>query len=68
MRGISPLIIMILLLLVSISLSSFAYIFSTQTMSIITETGEDVSQQTVSPLLAEMRISSVSENEIDIKN
>jgi archaellum component FlaF (FlaF/FlaG flagellin family) len=68
MRGVSSIIVAILLLMISVSLASFAYLFSTQTLSVVTETGTEASEQMISPLLAEMRISSVSDNEIDVRN
>jgi FlaG/FlaF family flagellin (archaellin) len=68
MRGISSIIITILLLMISVSLASFGYIFFTQMLSVTTQTATEVSEHTSTSLLAEMKIDSISGNDIFVRN
>lgn len=68
MRGVSALIVTILLLMMSVSLASMGYIFITQSASETIEAAETISEQSATNLLSEMKIDSITDNVVQVKN
>jgi FlaG/FlaF family flagellin (archaellin) len=68
MKAVSAVIVVILLLMISVSLAGFAYVFITTTASTTMETGTEMIEQTTSTILAQMKIDSVSDNRVYVRN
>lgn len=62
MKGISTIIVMVLLLLIGISLTSLGYVTFTSLFSQITQSTEGSISQTVTTMLAQMKIDSIKVN------
>lgn len=60
MRGISTIIVMILILMIAISLTGLGYVTFTTFFSKITTSSEQAISQTISTMLAQMKIESIS--------
>ena len=59
MRAVSSIVAVILILIIGVSLVSSVFIFSSDILSTLTETGTEKSKQVSSSLLAEMKIESI---------
>ena len=68
MKALSAVIVVILMLMISISLAAFAYMFFMATASITMESGTEMVEQTTSSMLAKMKIDSISDNKVYIRN
>ena len=68
MKGISSIIVAILLLMISISMVSFGYVFLSGTLSDTTESVEELGEQSSTTLLSKMRIDSVIDDEVYLRN
>ena len=60
MKAISTIIVMILILMISISLTSLAYVTFTTFFSKVTTSSEQAISQTISTMLAQMKIESIT--------
>ena len=70
MKGVSAVIVMILILLISVALTGLGYLFFTEVLTSVTTAGEESISQSVTSMLSQMRIESVSaaSNNIYIRN
>ncbi|MFH0929180.1 MAG: hypothetical protein V1818_02360, partial [Candidatus Aenigmatarchaeota archaeon] len=68
MKGVSAIIVTILLLMVSVSLVSLAYSFLSQTVSETTELGEESVSQVSKSLLSDIKIDSIYNDEVYVRN
>ena len=68
MKGVSAIIVAILLLMISVSMVSLGYVFLTGTLSDTTQTVEDLSDQSSVALLSKMKIDSVSNRQVYLRN
>ncbi len=60
MKGISAIIVVVLLLLISVALTGLGYLFFTEVLTTVTTTSEEAISQSVTSLLAQMRIESIA--------
>jgi FlaG/FlaF family flagellin (archaellin) len=68
MKAVSAVIVIILMLMISVSLAGFAYMFLTTTATSTMESGTELIEQTTSSVLARMKIDSIADNKVYIRN
>ena len=68
MKAVSGIIIIIIMLLMSVSLAGLAYMFITTTATSSMESGTEIIEHTTSSVLSRMKIDSIADNIIYIRN
>ena len=68
MKAVSGVIIIIIMLLISVSLAGLAYMFITATATETMQSGTEIIEHTTSSVLSRMKIDSIADNIIYIRN